>query len=158
MTVVLSQVFKSASVEETQRFGRKLADFLRPGMTVALYGDLGAGKTLLARSVARGLGITEPVTSPTFTIVQEYSIPAGSRFYHLDMYRISCEEEAIGFGVDEYIFVPDAITVIEWPERIEDLLHAHDPAHGLLCVYIEHKGLHEREIKVTAAKNDNRKH
>lgn len=156
--MVSSQIFKSSSVEETQRFGRKLADFLRPGMTVALYGDLGAGKTLLARSVARGLGIAEPVTSPTFTIVQEYNIPAGPLFYHLDMYRINSEEEALGFGIDEYLFVPDAITFIEWPERIEDLLHAHDPAHGLLCIYIEHKGLHEREITVTVPENNNRKH
>ncbi|MFO7822170.1 MAG: tRNA (adenosine(37)-N6)-threonylcarbamoyltransferase complex ATPase subunit type 1 TsaE [Lentisphaeria bacterium] len=145
------QVFKSHGVEETERFGRKLAQFLKPGTTVALYGDLGAGKTVLSRAIARGLGITEPVTSPTFTVVQEYQTPEGKWFYHLDMYRINSEDDALAFGIDEYLFVPDGITLIEWPERIEDLLHTEgqstDKKHrDLVSIYIEHKGPDERQI------------
>ena len=146
------QIIESTKAEDTERFGTKLAEFLQPGMVLALYGDLGAGKTALARGVARGLGITEPVTSPTFTVVQEYRGRGAVWLYHLDMYRISNEEDAIAFGVDEYLFAPEGITLIEWPERIEDLLHMGGRKNtGLLSIYIEHKGLQEREIRVQSS-------
>ena len=73
------------------------------GKTILLFGNLGAGKTVFSRGFARGLGITEPVSSPTYTIVQEYDIPSGGRLYHLDLYRISGVESALAFGVDEFI-------------------------------------------------------
>ena len=114
--------FESNSYETTLELGMRLAAVLRPGQVLALYGDLGAGKTVLSRGFARGLGITEPVTSPTFTVAQEYHAPDGKWFYHLDMYRIDDERSALAFGIEEYLFAPDAVTLVEWPERIEKLL------------------------------------
>lgn len=112
----------SESDRETEAIGQRLAEQLRPGMVVALQGDLGAGKTVISRGIARGLGIEEPVTSPTFTVVQEYICPSGLLFYHLDMYRIDDETAALAFGIEEFLYAPDAVTVVEWPERIAGLL------------------------------------
>ena len=95
---------------------------IRLGQVLALYGDLGTGKTVFCRGVAKGLGLAEPVTSPTFTIVQEYPLPDGHVLFHLDLYRINNDSEAIAFGIDEYLFNPNAYTLIEWPERIPGLL------------------------------------
>ena len=111
-------IYTSDSEEGTLELGRKLSRILPKGTVVALHGDLGAGKTVFSRGFARGLGITEPVTSPTFTVVQEYAIPSGGYFYHLDMYRIADEGAALAFGIDEYLFQPDALTLVEWPERM----------------------------------------
>lgn len=118
--------FVSQANESTQALGTALASLLRNGQVVALHGDLGAGKTVLSRGVARGLGITEAVTSPTFTVAQEYQAPDGRRFNHLDMYRIDDERSALAFGIEEYLFDPDAITLVEWPERIAGLLRGGD--------------------------------
>ena len=118
--------FVSQANESTQALGAALASLLRNGQVVALQGDLGAGKTVLSRGVARGLGITEAVTSPTFTVAQEYQAPDGRRFNHLDMYRIDDERSALAFGIEEYLFDPDAITLVEWPERIAGLLRGGD--------------------------------
>ena len=112
----------SESEESTLELGRRLARLLQPGQVVALYGDLGAGKTVLSRGVAQGLGVTEPVTSPTFTVVQEYHLADGRFFFHLDMYRIDSAESAVAFGIEDFLFANDAITLVEWPERIEPLL------------------------------------
>lgn len=112
----------SESDRETEAIGQRLAGQLRPGMVVALEGDLGAGKTVLSRGIARGLGIEEPVTSPTFTVVQEYTCPGGLLLYHLDMYRIDDETAALAFGIEEFLYAPDGVTVVEWPERIAGLL------------------------------------
>lgn len=119
-------LFESHGFEATLELGSKLARIMHPGQVIALYGDLGAGKTVLSRGFARGLSITEPVTSPTFTVAQEYQAPDGSRFYHLDMYRIDDERSALAFGIEEYLFAPDAVTLVEWPERIEKLLRGGD--------------------------------
>lgn len=110
------------SFEETETVGFELAQTLSTGSTVLLFGNLGAGKTVFSRGFARGLGITEPVSSPTYTIVQEYDIPTGGRLYHLDLYRISGVESALAFGVDEFIDDPEAIRLIEWPMRIDGIL------------------------------------
>ena len=112
----------SSSEDATLALGSAIAGFLGFGDTVALYGDLGAGKTVLSRGVARGLGIVAPVTSPTFTVVQEYGLPGGGFFFHLDMYRIDGEEAALAFGIEDFLFAKDAISLVEWPERIEGLL------------------------------------
>jgi len=106
----------------TRNLGQALAATLRLGATVALHGTLGAGKTVFAKGVALGLGIAEPVTSPTFTVVQEYRRADGSWLFHLDMYRIDDELAALQFGIEEYLFTPDGISVVEWPERIAGLL------------------------------------
>ena len=118
--------FFSDSDEQTLAMGIALAPALQDGMVVALVGDLGCGKTVISRGIARGLGITEAVTSPTFTVAQEYPAPDGRRFNHLDMYRIDDERSALAFGIEEYLFDPDAITLVEWPERIAGLLRGGD--------------------------------
>ena len=110
------------SFEETENAGFVLAKSLGLNSTVLLFGNLGAGKTVFSRGFARGLGITEPVSSPTYTIVQEYDIPTGGRLYHLDLYRISGVESALAFGVDEFIDDDNAIRLIEWPMRIDGIL------------------------------------
>lgn len=115
-------ILQSTSDDATERLGRVLASLLHFGMVVALHGDLGAGKTVLSRGIARGLGVTEAVTSPTFTVAQEYELADRKYLYHLDMYRIDDEEAALAFGIDEFLFSPQAITVLEWPERIRGLL------------------------------------
>jgi len=133
----------SESDRETEGIGQRLAGRLRPGMVVALQGDLGAGKTVLSRGIARGLGIEEPVTSPTFTVVQEYTCPGGLLLYHLDMYRIDNETAALAFGIEEFLYAPDAVTVVEWPERIAGLL-GEDAATAV--VRLEHLAEGERRL------------
>lgn len=112
----------SNSEMETERIAAEFAASLRPGTVVGLFGDLGAGKTVFARGLAKGLGVEEIVASPTFTIVQEYPIAKGRRFYHLDLYRINDAEAALAFGVDEYLDDRSAVCAVEWPERIEPIL------------------------------------
>ncbi len=133
----------STSEDFTLSLGGRLAQVLKPSMVVALEGDLGCGKTVLSRGVARGLGITEAVTSPTFTVAQEYRCPKGGYFYHLDMYRIPDEEAAIAFGIDEFLFATQAITLVEWPERIARLLQG-DPR--LRHIRFRHLAPDQREI------------
>jgi len=108
------------SAEAAQAFGESLSADLVGGEIFALYGVLGAGKTQLVKGLARGLGYQGDVTSPTFTIVHEYS---GGRLpiYHLDLYRIENEEAALTLGVEEYL-PSEGVTVIEWPERIAGIL------------------------------------
>lgn len=144
-------VVESSSDAATEHLGCILASWLRPGSVVALYGDLGAGKTVLSRGIARGLGIVEPVTSPTFTIVQEYRLADGNWFFHLDMYRIDDARTALAFGIEEYLFAPDAITAVEWPERIRPLLHgaaAHGEGDPLLEIRLSHLGGDRRRIEL----------
>lgn len=108
------------SVEQTRRFAACLANFLTPGMILCLTGDLGAGKTTFTQALASALGITEPVTSPSFTIVHEYH---SGRFplYHMDVYRVEDATELEDFGFDDY-FAGKALVVVEWAERVEALL------------------------------------
>ncbi len=108
------------SVEVAQAFGESWAANLVGGEIFALHGVLGAGKTQIAKGIARGLGFRGDVTSPTFTIVHEYR---GGRLpmYHIDFYRIQSEKDAIDIGLEEYL-PSDGVTVIEWPDRIASLL------------------------------------
>ncbi|MCK5801400.1 MAG: tRNA (adenosine(37)-N6)-threonylcarbamoyltransferase complex ATPase subunit type 1 TsaE [Lentisphaeria bacterium] len=138
----------STSDEQTEKLGVALAACLRPGDVVALHGDLGAGKTVVSRGVARGFGIVEPVTSPTFTVVQEYRCPGGLWLFHLDMYRIDTEESALAFGIEEYLYAPDAVTLVEWPERIEGLLDDEGHTHR---VWLAHGSDGGREILLPSA-------
>ncbi len=101
--------------------GVALGGVLRAGDVVALWGELGAGKTLFTRGIARGLGVPEriPVTSPTFTLINEYD--GRLHLYHLDLYRVSHPDELETLPWKEALF-SDAVAVIEWPERLGDLL------------------------------------
>ena len=109
----------SRSSEETEALGREFASSLRKGSVVSLEGSLGAGKTVFAKGIARALGITEAIVSPTFTLVQEYE--GKEKLYHLDVYRISGEDEFESMGGEEFLY-PDGITLIEWAEKIKDML------------------------------------
>lgn len=100
-------------------FGFKIGKKLKPGDIVALNGDLGAGKTTITKGIARALGISEDVTSPTYTIVSEYE--GALPLYHMDMYRIEGIEEFEMLGVDELLF-GQGVSLIEWSERIAEYL------------------------------------
>ena len=106
--------------EDTEALGKRLADLLVPGSVVALTGPLGAGKTALTQAVARGLGVTERLSSPTFTVVQEYRsgrIP----LYHFDVYRVNDPDDLFELGFEEYLH-GDGACFIEWADLVEDML------------------------------------
>lgn len=116
----LKMIFESNSAEETFDFGKELGKEAVPGQVICLDGDLGTGKTVLTKGIAAGLGIEEPVVSPTFTIVQIYEqgrIP----LYHFDVYRIDDPDEMEEIGYREY-FYGKGLTIIEWSGLIEDIL------------------------------------
>lgn len=106
--------------QDTREFGLELAKKLKPGDVVALIGELGTGKTTLTKSIAEGLGIREMITSPTFTIVQEYT-DGRLPLYHFDVYRICGLEEMYELGYEEYFF-GEGVCVIEWADQIEELI------------------------------------
>lgn len=106
--------------EETERLGRQLAEGLAPNTVIALIGDLGTGKTAITKAIARGLGITSAITSPTFTIVQEYD-EGRLPLYHFDVYRVSDEDELFEIGFEEY-FTRGGVCLIEWADLVLDLL------------------------------------
>ena len=106
--------------EQTEQLGRNLAGLLRPGDVIAYYGDLGAGKTALTRGIAAGLGIEEPVTSPTYTIVNEY-LSGRMPLFHFDMYRLSSSDELFDIGWEDYL-ARGGVCAVEWSENVEDAL------------------------------------
>ena len=111
----------SECAEETFALGRFLGETACAGQVFTLIGDLGVGKTVFTQGLAAGLGIEEPVNSPTFTIVNEYRAAKGFPIYHFDFYRITKLSEAYDIGIEEY-FASDGLSLIEWPERVEELL------------------------------------
>lgn len=108
------------NLKETEEFGINFAKSLKPNSVVALTGPLGAGKTTLTKSIARGLGVTETITSPTFTIVCEYETGV-LPLYHFDVYRVHDEEDLFEMGFEEY-FHKGGVCLIEWADLVEDLL------------------------------------
>jgi tRNA threonylcarbamoyladenosine biosynthesis protein TsaE len=117
----------STSPQATHQLGVRLGSFLQPGVVIALYGGLGAGKTAFTQGIAAGLGVTEPVTSPTFTLVNRYRTAAGGEMVHIDCYRLGEAAavsilEAAAIGLEEILGDPDLIIVIEWAERVAALL------------------------------------
>ncbi len=119
----MRQVIETYTPEETFAFGEKIGRESVPGQVYTLIGDLGVGKTVFTQGVARGLGIREPVNSPTFTIVQIYE-DGRMPFYHFDVYRIGDVEEMEEIGYEDY-FYGEGICLIEWANLIEELLPAH---------------------------------
>lgn len=109
----------SNSAEDTKAFAEKFASELKAGDVLCMYGDLGAGKTAFVQGLAKGLGINTHITSPTFTIVNEYygRLP----LYHFDVYRIADPDEMYEVGYEEYIY-GDGVSVIEWPQLIDEIL------------------------------------
>ena len=113
-------IIETHDPEETFELGRTIGMNAKPGQIYTLTGDLGVGKTVFTQGVAAGLGITEPVNSPTFTIIQEYE-DGRLPFYHFDVYRIGDLEEMEEIGYDDYFF-GQGICLIEWAELIEEIL------------------------------------
>ena len=142
-------IIETNSASETLALGEKLGKAAKPGQIYTLNGDLGVGKTVLTQGFAKGLGITEAVNSPTFTIIQEYT-EGRLPFYHFDVYRIGDLEEMGEIGYDDYFF-GQGICLIEWADLIEEIL-----PEKLIKVTIEkdlEKGFDYRRITVIGPEN-----
>ena len=116
----IKRIIKIKNEKETENFGRRLGESLSAGDVVAMVGDLGTGKTTLTGYIARGLGIKETVSSPTFTIIKEYN-SGRLPLYHFDVYRIGDPEELFNIGADEY-FDGDGVCVVEWADLVSEEL------------------------------------
>ena len=131
----------SCSPDETIKTGRRIASFLKSGSIIALNGNLGSGKTCLAKGIACGLGINENITSPTFAIINEYQNQEFN-FYHIDAYRLNNEKEFEDVGGNE-IFYQGGICVIEWSQKIQKSL-----PDNTITINIEITGQQERLISI----------
>ncbi len=116
---MIPETIISESVEATWAIAERITQKLPSGSLLALHGDLGSGKTCFVTGIARALDISEPITSPTFTIINEYF--GKQPLYHMDLYRISDPDELFSLGLDDY-FNSKGITAVEWSERAGDLL------------------------------------
>lgn len=137
-------IIETRTAEETFALGEKVGRCARPGQIYTLTGDLGVGKTVFTQGVAAGLDITEPISSPTFTIIQVYE---GGRlpFYHFDVYRIGDIEEMEEIGYDDYFF-GEGVCLIEWAQLIEEIL-----PQSVISIKIEknpEKGFDYRKITI----------
>ena len=108
----------SQNPTETEALGEKFGRAARAGLVIALSGDLGAGKTQFVKGLARGMGISGRVHSPTFALINEY-VGGRLKLFHLDLYRLETVEQILSAGIEEYL-QPEGVSVIEWAERIED--------------------------------------
>ena len=122
--------FYTASAQETEQLGQRLGQQLKPGAVIAYSGDLGAGKTAFTRGLARGLGIEDPITSPTYTIVNEY--PGKIPLFHFDMYRLSSSEDLFDIGWEDYL-TRGGVIAVEWSERVADAL---DEVEDVIRIHI----------------------
>ncbi|MCK9547040.1 MAG: tRNA (adenosine(37)-N6)-threonylcarbamoyltransferase complex ATPase subunit type 1 TsaE [Sphaerochaeta sp.] len=111
--------YVSTSALQTLAFGKRIASALKGGEVIALSGGLGAGKTVLAKGIARGLGIVDEVVSPSFTLIQQYE--GRLSLTHIDLYRLSGAEEFEMIGGEEYLY-PEGVTLIEWAEKLGEML------------------------------------
>ena len=126
--------------EETEALGEKLAAALQPGDVIAYYGDLGAGKTAFTRGLARGLGIDVPVTSPTYTIVNEY-LQGRMPLFHFDMYRLESADDLFDIGWEDYL-ERGGVCAVEWSENVEEALE------GAIRVHISRLNDTDRRITI----------
>ena len=133
-------VFETNSYKETELLGERLGQVLRPGTVIAYQGDLGAGKTAFTRGVARGLGCREQVTSPTYTIVNEY-LSGRMPVFHFDMYRLHSADDLWDIGWEDYLD-RGGICAVEWSENVEEALE------DFILVNIEKIGDESRRITI----------
>ncbi len=112
-------IIKASNLQDTDKIGKIIGESLKSGTVICLEGDLGAGKTTLTQSIAKGLEIHDYVTSPTFTIIKEYN--GRLNLYHMDAYRLDSEDEMYDLGYDEYIN-SDGVCIIEWASKIKGLI------------------------------------
>lgn len=137
--------FEVNSISETTNIGEALGKLLNAGDIICLTGDLGTGKTHITKGIAKGLNITDNITSPTFNIVNEYD-SGRLKLNHFDVYRVSDPDEIYAIGFDDYIF-SDAVSIIEWANYIEEIL-----PNDFLHIYIQKnlsKGENYRKITLT---------
>ena len=137
-------IYETNSAKETHELGKRIGSNAKKGQIYTLEGDLGVGKTVFTQGVADGLGIKEPISSPPFTIIQEYQ-EGRLPFYHFDVYRIGDVEEMEEIGYDDYFF-GDGICLIEWANLIEEIL-----PENVITVKIEkdlEKGFDYRKITI----------
>ena len=137
-------IYESFCEKDTLALGNELAASAKPGQIFLLHGDLGVGKTVFTKGFAEGLGIHEPITSPTFTLIQEYE-EGRMPFYHFDVYLIGDVEEMYDLGYEDYFF-GEGVCLIEWASLIRDLL-----PEGCISITIEkelEKGFDYRRIVV----------
>lgn len=129
-------------LKETDEFGIRLGKLLRPGDVVCLNGELGAGKTTLTKSIGLGLGVEDYITSPTFSLINEYE----GRYpvYHFDVYRLENADELYDLGFDEY-FYGKGVSIIEWADKIEKFL----PEERIVLDIENRDNIDERKVKIT---------
>jgi tRNA threonylcarbamoyladenosine biosynthesis protein TsaE len=140
------------SSAETVAIGEALAGCLRDGDVVLLHGDLGAGKTTLAKGIAAALGVEDVVSSPSFSLVNEYDTRLGAavtRLYHLDLYRLRGEDDLASIGFDDFMAPVEGITLVEWPERASTAL-----PERFLLVEIETLGSGSRRLRFLSIPDD----
>lgn len=140
----MNKIWESFSPKDTFDIGRQIGEMAEPGQVYTLIGDLGVGKTVFTQGVAAGLGITEPVNSPTFTIVQIYE-EGRLPFYHFDVYRIGDVEEMEEIGYMD-CFYGEGICLIEWANLIEEILPEH--YQEIRIVKDLEKGFDYRKIEI----------
>lgn len=128
------------SPQETEQIGEKLGQVLRPGAVIAYRGGLGAGKTAFTRGLARGLGCTERITSPTYTIVNEY-LSGRMPLFHFDMYRLRCAEELFDIGWEDYL-ERGGVCAVEWSENVAEAME------DAITVSLEKTGEDSRRITI----------
>lgn len=134
--------------EETRQLGQEIAGILQSGDFIALDGDLGAGKTFISQAIIKALGVTDYVTSPSYTIVNEYG-----NIYHFDVYRIDDLEEMYEIGYEEYFF-SDGICLVEWASMVEELLPDHH--YKITIKHGEDFGMREITLEGTSAQLESR--
>jgi tRNA threonylcarbamoyladenosine biosynthesis protein TsaE len=138
------------STEETKQFGIELSKKLQGGDMVLLSGNLGAGKTALVKGIAKGFGIPNTITSPTFTLMNLYPISqevtTAQKLIHIDTYRLKEEHELIEIGAADYLGKSDTICLIEWPDKIEGLLKNYDQKNFITIEIKQLDNSEEREI------------
>lgn len=142
--------FISKSPEETIKIAMQLSKYILPGSIICLSGDLGTGKTAFTQGLGKGLGITDHITSPSYTIINEY-YTASMPLYHFDVYRLESPDEIFELGCDEYFF-GEGVTIIEWAEKIKEVL----PKEKLWITIKYGKKPNERVISMNAYGNKNK--
>jgi tRNA threonylcarbamoyladenosine biosynthesis protein TsaE len=136
------QVFISDNKEETQKIAGEIAKGLKAGDVLALFGDLGAGKTTFVQGIAQGLGVESRIISPTFIILRTYPLKS-KKFYHVDLYRIENEKEVEEIGLKEILKEKKDIVAIEWAEKIQNIL-----PDERINVFLTNMGGDKRKITV----------
>lgn len=139
------KIFITSSFEETQNLGKELAKTLKGGELVALYGNLGGGKTTFVQGLAIGLGIKRRIISPTFIIIRSYKTLINKKnknFFHVDLYRTETLDDLRGLGIDEIIDNSNNIIVVEWAEKMKDLL-----PRKRIDIYFEYLDENKRKIE-----------